>query len=236
MREHRPALATAQEPGVCSTRSEAATELHGASDPTHSLAMAAKPERVLLDVAGREVSVSNPDKLYFPEAGITKLEVVRYYLGRGRGRVARRRRTPECAGPLRERDPRRVLLPEARARLASAVGRGGGAPVPVRARGRGGCAARRRGARLDREPGMPRAPPAPGPRRGPRPPGRAARGPECSGVQAAALASSACFFSRADLAWFTSASMAAISLTARSARTLRSRSIPAALRPSVNRL
>ncbi len=42
--------------------------------------MAAKPERVLLDVGGREVSVSNPDKLYFPEAGITKLELVRYYL------------------------------------------------------------------------------------------------------------------------------------------------------------
>ena len=47
--------------------------------------MAAKPERVLLDVGGREVSVSNPDKLYFPEAGITKLEVVRYYLAVAEG-------------------------------------------------------------------------------------------------------------------------------------------------------
>ena len=61
------------------------TELHEASDRTHSLAMAAKPERVLLDVGGREVSVSNPDKLYFPEAGITKLEVVRYYLAVAEG-------------------------------------------------------------------------------------------------------------------------------------------------------
>jgi DNA ligase D-like protein (predicted polymerase) len=42
--------------------------------------MAGHGERVLLDVGGREVSVSNPDKVYFPEAGITKLEVVRYYL------------------------------------------------------------------------------------------------------------------------------------------------------------
>jgi DNA ligase D-like protein (predicted polymerase) len=42
--------------------------------------MASKPERVVLDVAGREVTVTNPRKVYFPEAGITKLEVVQYYL------------------------------------------------------------------------------------------------------------------------------------------------------------
>jgi bifunctional non-homologous end joining protein LigD len=42
--------------------------------------MASQGERVVLDVGGREVAVSNPDKVYFPEAGITKLEVVKYYL------------------------------------------------------------------------------------------------------------------------------------------------------------
>jgi len=47
--------------------------------------MASKAERVVLDVAGREVAVSNPDKVYFPEAGITKLEVVRYYLAVAEG-------------------------------------------------------------------------------------------------------------------------------------------------------
>ena len=47
--------------------------------------MAPKPERVLLDVGGREVQVSNPDKVYFPEAGITKLDVVRYYLAVAEG-------------------------------------------------------------------------------------------------------------------------------------------------------
>jgi DNA ligase D-like protein (predicted polymerase) len=47
--------------------------------------MAAKVERVLLDVGGREVSVSNPGKLYFPEAGVTKLDVVRYYLAVAEG-------------------------------------------------------------------------------------------------------------------------------------------------------
>src|SRR6266436_980462 len=42
--------------------------------------MASQGERVVLEVSGREVAVSNPGKVYFPEAGITKLEVVRYYL------------------------------------------------------------------------------------------------------------------------------------------------------------
>jgi len=42
--------------------------------------MATKSERVVLDVAGREVVVTNPGKVYFPDAGITKLDVVRYYL------------------------------------------------------------------------------------------------------------------------------------------------------------
>ncbi len=38
----------------------------------------APAKKALLEVAGREVAVSNPDKPYFPEAGITKLELVRY--------------------------------------------------------------------------------------------------------------------------------------------------------------
>ncbi len=40
--------------------------------------MAAKKE--ILQAAGREVAVSNPEKLFFPRAGVTKLELVRYYL------------------------------------------------------------------------------------------------------------------------------------------------------------
>ncbi len=34
----------------------------------------------LLEIGGREVSVSNPDKVYFPKAGYTKLDLVRYFL------------------------------------------------------------------------------------------------------------------------------------------------------------
>jgi bifunctional non-homologous end joining protein LigD len=39
----------------------------------------ARSEKVVLAVAGREVAISNPGKLYFPRAGHTKLDLVRYY-------------------------------------------------------------------------------------------------------------------------------------------------------------
>jgi bifunctional non-homologous end joining protein LigD len=35
---------------------------------------------VVVEAAGREVTVTNPDKVYFPETGHTKLDLVRYYL------------------------------------------------------------------------------------------------------------------------------------------------------------
>jgi bifunctional non-homologous end joining protein LigD len=41
--------------------------------------MAAR-KKELLQIGGHEVAVSNPDKLYFRAAGVTKLELVRYYL------------------------------------------------------------------------------------------------------------------------------------------------------------
>src|SRR6201992_437832 len=36
--------------------------------------------KTVIEVAGREVAVSNPQKVYFPRTGHTKLDVVRYYL------------------------------------------------------------------------------------------------------------------------------------------------------------
>jgi len=39
----------------------------------------AEPKKVLL-LAGREVAVSNPSKVFFSRAGVTKLDMVRYYL------------------------------------------------------------------------------------------------------------------------------------------------------------
>ncbi len=42
---------------------------------------ATRPE--LLALAGREVAISNPTKIYFPRAGYTKLDLVRYYVAVG---------------------------------------------------------------------------------------------------------------------------------------------------------
>ena len=43
--------------------------------------MAAKRgEHVVIEVSGQEVRVSNPGKLFFPQAGLTKLDLLNYYL------------------------------------------------------------------------------------------------------------------------------------------------------------
>jgi bifunctional non-homologous end joining protein LigD len=39
----------------------------------------------ILEVAGREVAVSNPDKVFFPETGHTKMDLVRFYLAVAEG-------------------------------------------------------------------------------------------------------------------------------------------------------
>jgi DNA ligase D-like protein (predicted polymerase) len=42
-------------------------------------------EHVTLSIAGRDVAISNPSKVLFPETGITKLDVVQYYLAVAEG-------------------------------------------------------------------------------------------------------------------------------------------------------
>jgi bifunctional non-homologous end joining protein LigD len=42
-------------------------------------------ERVVLAVAGREVAISNPGKILFPDAGLTKLDLAQYYLAVAEG-------------------------------------------------------------------------------------------------------------------------------------------------------
>src|ERR1700737_2555594 len=39
----------------------------------------------ILEVAGREVTISNPDKVFFPKTGHTKLDLVRYYIAVAEG-------------------------------------------------------------------------------------------------------------------------------------------------------
>jgi bifunctional non-homologous end joining protein LigD len=45
-------------------------------------------KKTVLEVAGREVSVSNPDKVFFPRTGHTKMDLIRYYLSVADGALA----------------------------------------------------------------------------------------------------------------------------------------------------
>jgi bifunctional non-homologous end joining protein LigD len=47
--------------------------------------MAAKAKPEIVTVAGRDVAISNPDKVLFPERGHTKRDLVRYYLAVAEG-------------------------------------------------------------------------------------------------------------------------------------------------------
>ena len=40
----------------------------------------ARTKQELLEIAGRQVTITNPDKVFFKELGLTKLDLVRYYL------------------------------------------------------------------------------------------------------------------------------------------------------------
>ncbi|MEJ7599434.1 MAG: DNA primase small subunit domain-containing protein [Kofleriaceae bacterium] len=55
----------------------------------------AKPEKEILQLSGREVTVTNPRKLYFPKAGITKLELVQYYVAVAEGALRGVARRPQ---------------------------------------------------------------------------------------------------------------------------------------------
>src|SRR5213592_3474252 len=50
--------------------------------------MAKKAASEVLSINGRKVQVTNPDKLYFSQARITKLDLVRYYLSVAPGALA----------------------------------------------------------------------------------------------------------------------------------------------------
>jgi len=43
--------------------------------------------REVLTIAGREVAISNPTKVFFPALGLTKLDLIRYYLAVADGAV-----------------------------------------------------------------------------------------------------------------------------------------------------
>ena len=134
-----------------------------------------KDPQTTLEAAGREVVVTNPDKVFFPKAGHTKLDLVRYYArGRG-GRAARHRRPADRPQALRRRRRGGAVLPEARAREAPRVDRDRRAALSLGAHGARDRRARRGAAPVDREPRLHRPESAPGARRRPRASRRAAR-------------------------------------------------------------
>ena len=111
----------------------------------------------------------------FPDAGHTKLDLAKYYVAVADGALRGIAGRPIVLKRYVERRRGRAVLPEARARAASRLGRDGGAELslrPDRARDR---RARRRAAPVDRQPRLHRPQPASGARRRSRSSGRAAR-------------------------------------------------------------
>src|SRR5205807_5497937 len=56
------------------------------TDRRVSSSTVATPKEVL-EIEGREVAVSNPDKVFFPKTGHTKIDLVRYYLAVAEGAI-----------------------------------------------------------------------------------------------------------------------------------------------------
>src|SRR5437773_1775548 len=54
----------------------------------------AKTKQEVLQIAGHEVTISNPDKVYFPKAGITKRDFIDYYLAVAEGAIRAVARRP----------------------------------------------------------------------------------------------------------------------------------------------
>ena len=139
--------------------------------------MPSRTEHELIVVDGREVAVSNPHKVLFPQAGYTKLDLVRYYLAVADGALRARRRPAERARPLSRTASTasssiRSARPQSRPDWIEVVDAAVSRPGRTRRRSR---AARRGGARVDGQPRLPRAASASGARRRSRSSRRAAR-------------------------------------------------------------
>ena len=143
----------------------------GPRDRYRQTAMAASPF-VELEVAGHTVQVTNPDKVFFPARGETKLDLAAVLHRGRRGRAARGARAadrpqalPRTARP-RSRSSRSGCPPQRPEWIETVAGH-----VPERAARRRALPGRRRPHRLGRQPRLPRPQPvggAPGRRRPPR--------------------------------------------------------------------
>ena len=69
---------------ACPLSNPPATERAGGG-LRYSQRMASGAEQEILTVAGREVAISSPRKVLFPQAGFTKLDLARYYIAVAEG-------------------------------------------------------------------------------------------------------------------------------------------------------
>ena len=150
----------------------------------------AKANYTTIEVAGREVQLSNPGKVFFPKPGFTKLDLAEYYIAVEEAAVNQLRERPGTMKRFVDGDHRRVLLPEAGAEGRARLAADGHLHLPERAH-RDRARRQRRGAsRLGGQPRGGRLQPASCPPQRPRPSRRAsgrprpdARGPLEHGPQ-----------------------------------------------------
>ena len=131
----------------------------------------------LIEAAGIEVRISNPRKVFFPELGITKLDLVNYYLELAEPVVNHLRDRPTVLKRFVDGAGSQAVLPEADPRFGTGMASDHDGPVSQRALGPRAAAQRRRPPRLGRQPGRDRLEPVAGPRPRPRSPRRAASRP-----------------------------------------------------------
>ena len=110
-------------PTCCATRRSAASARRCAcarirSGCRDTPAMAPKAEHAEVEVSGRTVSISSPDKLFFKERGETKLDLVRYVIAVGEPLLRAIGGPADPDGALPRRRLRQVVLPEAGAASA----------------------------------------------------------------------------------------------------------------------
>ena len=134
-------------------------------------------EAITIEAAGREVRLSSPSKVYFPEPGLTKRDLAEYYLAVADAACLHLRERPTTMKRFVEGVGGRVLLPKARPEHAPGLDRDGDGEVPERAQRDRALRQRCRPPGLGGQPRGYRLQPVAGAPRRPRPSRRAARRP-----------------------------------------------------------
>ena len=97
--------------------------------------MAKEAASKVLSLGGREVLITNPDKLYFSQAQISKLDLVRYYLSVAPGAIAAIRDRPIVLKRFVNGAEGRGVLSKACTRAAPALAANRHSVIPFRPNG-----------------------------------------------------------------------------------------------------